>query len=83
MVELISGNNGGDMTSAADNEGDMVTLTLSHVSGPHSQNMSKCYSYGYFISGGGATGVVEYLCIQEGRKLYPHTQHSAHFTKNL
>ena len=84
MVELISGNNGGDMTSASDNEGDMVTLTLSHVSGPHSQNMSECYSYGYFISGRGATGVVEYLCIQEGRKLYPHTQHScAHLTKNL
>ena len=40
MVELISGNNGGDMTSAADNEGDMVTLTLSHVSWPHSQIMS-------------------------------------------
>ena len=40
MVELITGNNGGDMTSAADNEGDMVTLTLSHVSWPHSQIMS-------------------------------------------
>ena len=40
MVELITGNNGVDMTSAADNEGDMVTLTLSHVSWPHSQNMS-------------------------------------------
>ena len=76
MVELISGNNGGDMTSAADNEGDMVTLTLSHVSGPHSQNMSECYSYGYFISRG-ATGVVEYLCRGENSTHTPNTLHTS------